>query len=337
VSEKAKYILAALLVFGFFIWFVKTQSSRESRPKRASVEQVEYAQPTQARERDEWEPPERSPWERVCSNPVVRIQPAIARTGLKIADGYDRSRGRITDGTGPWGSYSGVCGALVSRPELGEGLMVDVFLGPKDTDTGTPIRCKRVATAKEVLEHVVGYLQRRGLPMDRPISASVVCLSTNGKTTDSFAVFNHETQRIEVENLRTGESVNHALPTRELRPEPEPKPPPPQAKSACETHRDAIVEALPVGARLVDVSCREHGWVDVQVLAPPSTHENRAEHILTNTVRRMAKNGYNPRTRELTILLFSLVREETVTGDVRGVIDSAATYYSAVDEVRVTQ
>jgi hypothetical protein len=300
----------------------------------------------QARERDEQEPPERSPWERVCSNPVVRIQPAIARTGLKIADDYARSRGRIIDGTGPWGSYSGQCDTLISRPELGEGLLVYVHLGPKNIDTGAPIRCKRVANAKDVVEHIVGYLTRKGLPMDRPISASVMCTTPHKGSkpsfrvaADTFATFNHETQKIEMENVLTGKRVDHALPTqaRGQEPESEPEPPPPRAKSGCEAHRDAVVTALPFGARLVDASCEKHKWIEVQVLAPPSTHENRAEHILKNTVGRMAENGYSPRTHDLKILLFSLAREKTVTGETRTVIDSAATYYPAIDEVRVTQ
>jgi len=347
VSERAKYILAGLLVLGFFIWFWRTQSSNESGPRRTSGARVEQTQPTQAPERDEQEPPQLSPWERVCSNPIVRIQPAIARTGLKITGDYIRSRGRITDGTGPWGGYSGQCATL--GPELGEGLAVVVYLGPKDADTGyagAPLRCKRMADARQVVEHIVGYLQRRGLPMDRPVSADVMCTTVRKGSkpplriaADTYAIFNHETQRIEMENRLTGKRMDHALPLQavEHEPEPEPEPPPPPAKSGCEAHRDAVVNALPFGARLVDVSCKEHGWVEVQVLAPPSTHENRAEHILKNTVRGMAENDYNPRTRDLTILLFSLVREETVTGDVRSAIDSAATYYPTVDEVRVTQ
>jgi hypothetical protein len=177
-------------------------------PKPKPEPEPEYAEPTEAEPEPEPEEPTEAPepeaepiendddWGWVCADATRVVRPAIENSGLRV-DEFSRSRGRITDGVGSWGSYSSTCDTALGRPELGEGLTVDLFLGPTDTETGAPIRCQKVPRARKVVEHTVAKLRDLGVPLDRMVTAYIMCTTRKGIGVESQAVYNPKTQRVE--------------------------------------------------------------------------------------------------------------------------------------------
>ena len=210
MKRKRLITVAALAVLALASCTKKAADENEPTPTATPEPTPEYAEPTEAEPEPEYaepiEAPEPEPevdWRSICADPIAAVRPAIKATGLRIAEKYSRSRGRIIDGVGPWGSYSAMCGELAwERPGLGEGLMVDVFLGPTDTETGAPIRCKRVPKARKVVEHTVAHLRDLGVPLDRMVTAYIMCTTRKGSGIpdiglESQAVYNPKIQRVE--------------------------------------------------------------------------------------------------------------------------------------------